>query len=108
MTELADLIDIENFEIENFDIEGIDIEELDDGGVFGVVTTESSGDVASHDRRMSVLAELVSAAVATDRLLASVAAARAEAVDQVRVSPNEALTATFAATHTALATGQIS
>ena len=74
MENLADLSDIEDF----------DIEELDDGGALGVVTAETSGDAASLDRRMSVLAELVSAAAAADRLLAAASAARAEAVDEVR------------------------
>ncbi|TFD32981.1 HNH endonuclease [Cryobacterium cryoconiti] len=84
MDNRADLSDIEAFDSGRVDVEGIDIEELDDGGAFGIVTAESSGDAASLDRRMRVLAELVSAAAAADRLLASVAAARAEAVDQVR------------------------
>ena len=61
-----------------------DIEELDDGGAAGVVTAESSGDAASLDRRLHVLAELVAAAAGADRLLAAVSAARAEAVDEVR------------------------
>ncbi|TFC81592.1 HNH endonuclease [Cryobacterium cheniae] len=79
MDSLADLSDIEAFDIEN-----LDIEELDDGGALGVVTAETSGDAASVDRRMRILAELVSAAASADRLLAAVSAARAEAVDQVR------------------------
>ena len=79
-TELA----ITELAITELDIEELDIEELDDGGALGVVTAETSGDAASQDRRMRVLAELVSAAAAADRLLAAASAARAEAVDEVR------------------------
>ncbi|TFC59749.1 HNH endonuclease [Cryobacterium sp. TMT2-15-1] len=53
MENLADLSDIEDFDRQNFDIK-----ELDDGGVLGVVTAETSGDAASLARRMSVLAQL--------------------------------------------------
>ncbi|HSP75466.1 MAG TPA: DUF222 domain-containing protein [Cryobacterium sp.] len=76
--------DSRDVDIEDVDIEDVDIEELDDGGELGVVTAETSGDAASLDRRMRVLAELGSAAAAADRLLAAVSAARAEAVDEVR------------------------
>ncbi|MBC7442805.1 MAG: DUF222 domain-containing protein [Ramlibacter sp.] len=72
-----------------FDLEALfDVEEFDDAGLEATgipgLGAPTAGDTRFLDRRVGTLAELVGAAAAQDRLLASVSAARAEAVERVR------------------------
>ncbi|TFD18968.1 HNH endonuclease signature motif containing protein [Cryobacterium sp. TMT2-23] len=71
-----------------FDAEAFfDVEEFDDAGLYATglqAAGPAAGELRFLDRRVGMLAELVGAAAAADRLLASVSAARAEAVERVR------------------------